>query len=80
MSRLFLKEFFENESMGKPLFLVQSLKPSGSNFRVYVLVLPDMYQNVLEKGNLISAKLISASVHGLKLLLSFETSTISPRF
>ena len=43
MARLFLEEFFENESMGKPVFLVQKLKPSGSNFRIYVLVLPDMY-------------------------------------
>lgn len=49
MARLFLEEFFENESMGQPLFLVQNLKPSGSNFRVYALVLPDMYQNVLKK-------------------------------
>ena len=33
MARLFLEEFFENESMGKPVFFVQKLRPSGSNFK-----------------------------------------------
>ena len=37
MTRLFLEEFF----------FVLKLRPSGSNFRVYGLVLSDMYQKVV---------------------------------
>ena len=48
MTRLFLEVLFENQSIRKPLFSVKKkLRPSGSGFRTYGLVLSDMYQVVL---------------------------------
>ena len=47
ITRFFLEVLFENQSIRKPLFSVKKLRPSGSGFRTYGLVLSDMYQVVL---------------------------------